>query len=171
MAAADKIEKYGLTERVLTLSGQGKPTQEIADIITAEGPTTLSQSTVARYLAKVKQRRRDAADQVVSEFIRTELPNDLSVLKQLKQEYLSVRNRLFAYLTGQVASDIGMKIDYDLKNLMALDDRLHDLVKTTLRFVGADGDGDDDKGRHPVDLSKYRKALDDFRENQKHESV
>ena len=48
--SVSKIDQYNLGERVLTLAGQGLSTQTIADTLTKEGPTDVSQSSVARWL-------------------------------------------------------------------------------------------------------------------------
>jgi len=164
MSTINKIEKYGLTDRILALQGQGKPTQEIADIVSGElEGDNISQSAVSRYLKKVRVERKEAADQVITEYVKAELTGDLDMLKMMKQDYLSFRNTCLGVLTGKVVAEISPNgvIVYDLKTLMTLDDKLHELIKTTLRFVGADG-GDDGEKRHPVDLSKYKKQLDDI---------
>ena len=146
MAAQNKIEKYQLGDKVLALAGTGATAQAIAEILTEdlEGDS-ISQPTVSRYLQKVRGERAVAAQTVMDNFVEVELPADLQILSDIKTDYLSFRNDIKDRMTGTITATImpqGMEtVPATLKNLMTIDNALHELVKTTLRFVGV-GDND-----------------------------
>ena len=144
MTAPNKIDKLELGDRVLELSAEGETSQSIADIVTAEITTgKISQPTVSRYLKKVRVKRAAQALSVMQGYVQVELPTDLAILSDIKRDYVSLRKSVFDRFTGVVAGKIlpgGIEpVPATLKNLMLLDNALHELVKTTLRFVGAGG--------------------------------
>jgi len=92
MAAINKIEKYQLQERTLELSGEGKTTHEIAQVLTRElgGQDRVSQPTVSRWLKKKHVERRQIARVIVDDYIQESLPNDLKILDELSTFHLGI---------------------------------------------------------------------------------
>jgi len=161
------IERYGMEERILTLSMSGNTETQIAQIVSEELPddVSVSQPTISRFLKKVKTERAAKAGAVIDGYLEAELPADLQVLTDMKKVYLSFQKKILDVALGKVTP---MKDDgfmaYDLKTLFAINDRLLELVKTTLKILGVDADGDVEARFDPVDLSKYEKDLEKLKE-------
>jgi len=167
MGSANLIGQYHLEERILTLSLNGRTQTQISEEVSAELPddVTVSQSTISRYLKTVKEQRAAQTDAVIGEYVDRELPGDLKILGDIKKQYLEFQAKILAVAQGAV-KDISKDpfLTYDLRTLFAVNDRLRELVKDTLKILGVDADGDGESRFDPVDLSKYEKDLDKLKE-------
>uniref|UniRef100_A0A6M3J405 Uncharacterized protein n=1 Tax=viral metagenome TaxID=1070528 RepID=A0A6M3J405_9ZZZZ len=166
MAANNKIEQYNLQDRTLSLKAEGYPTRRIAEFLTEDlaGKDTISQPTVARWLANERRKRKAAAEVILDDYISTSLPADLNILDEMVETFLSI----FRYNTGglnktlkllqtgvvdlKIYRELKIELDKersinirepDLKTGMQAADRLRDLLNTKFRFIGV-GDPDDD---------------------------
>jgi len=152
VSAVNKIKKWALEERTIALA-VGHTHQEIAEILTndLDGKDTISQPTVSRFLKDVYEQRKSALGPIIKNYVETKLGSDLEILDELKRDNLNVYRGL---VTGVVTPEGGIK--YGFKERMASHDRLHELIKTTLRFVGVPGDGGIPGSADPVDLEQFR---------------
>ena len=166
MAANNKIEQYNLQTRTLELKAEGYPTRRIAEFLTEDlaGKDTISQPTVARWLAKERLKRKAAAEVILDDYISTSLPADLNILDELAETFLSI----FRYNTGacnkvlkllqaevvdlKIYKELRIKLgadksinlrEPDLKIGMQAADRLQSILNTKFRFIGV-GDPDDE---------------------------
>ncbi len=101
MAKTCKIDKHGLSERVLALAVT-HTSREIATILKAEG-YDVSHVAVARYIKGVRQERAAQTRALVQDTIKATVPRDLELLEQIRDqldswrrdETLEVGQRLF----------------------------------------------------------------------------
>lgn len=166
MPAKDKIKTYQLEKSILELRGHGKSTAEIATIV-SDGlgdKDTISQRTIARFLAVERKKRKVVADVILEDYINLTLPSDLKILDELSETFLG----LFRYNTGALNQTLKLlqaktvdlnafrklKIELALNESISIDepsvklgmqaaDRLHAILNTKFRFIGV-GDRDDD---------------------------
>lgn len=157
MAAPNKIVKFKCEEQVLTLEGQGKTHRDIAQIISAglPGEAWISQSTVSRWLKNVRKKRSTIVEPIIEDYLKVEFKADLEILRHNKNELQSLRNKVFQVLSGKVEALKNSKIPYELRTFLELDTKVHEYLRTTFRFVGAEEDADQ-FGTDPVDLSRFR---------------
>jgi len=157
MAAQSKIEKHKLTERTLALAGEGRTTNEIAQVLTKElgGRDTVSQPTVARFLKGVRQERSEQTKQVVHDHIKATVPADLQALDEIEGFLLShFRNRGIDLVTGDEATlpnSLKTRIDCGMKAVK--------IIETKLRFAGILDDPDETVPDIP-DLDEFRNDLE-----------
>lgn len=96
MAAQNKIEKYGLAERILALAAQPDATTlKIAEVVTGElrargVADSISQPTVSRFLKAVRQERGEQTRQIVHDHIKATVPADLAALDEIEAWLLEV---------------------------------------------------------------------------------
>ncbi len=96
MAGQDKITKYRLENRVLELSGKPRTsTYEIAEAVTQELKAkgiedSVSQSTVSRFLARIRKDRSEQTRSVVQEHIKEVVPKDLEALEEIERWFLGI---------------------------------------------------------------------------------
>ena len=96
MAGQDKITKYRLENRVLELSGKPRTsTYEIAEAVSKElqakgSDDSISQSTVSRFLARVRKDRSEQTRSVVQEHIKEVVPKDLEALEEIERWFLGI---------------------------------------------------------------------------------
>lgn len=96
MAGQDKITKYRLEARVLELSGVPRATTyTIAEQVTQELKDrgigdSVSQSTVSRFLSRVRKDRSEQTRSVVQEHIKEVVPKDLQALEEIEGWLLSI---------------------------------------------------------------------------------
>ena len=166
MSANNKIEQYNLQSRALALKAEGYSTGRIAEFLNEElaGKDTVSQPTVARWLAKERRKRKAAAEVILDDYINTSLPADLKILDELVETFLSIfryhtggLNKILKLLQAEVVDlkfyrELKIEIDKDrslqlrepsLKIGMQAADRLRDLLNTKFRFIGIDDSGDE----------------------------
>ena len=153
MPSVDKIKKYQLEDRILALS-VGHTTQEIATIVTDElnGQDSISQPTVARFIKKTREEREEVARPIINKHLADHLTTDLEILEELKRDNLAVYR---GHVQGVVMPEGGLKFGW--KERMDAHDRLHDLLKTTFKFIGVGDDTTGKLGAHPVDIEQFRK--------------
>lgn len=165
------IDRFNLGERVLTLAGQGESTMSIARTMTKEGPVSLSQSTVSRWLKKTRQERSEQTRAVVQEAIKEQVPADMKALNE-------VELWLLAQFRGEVAVEVKSLIETDAKVAAIVEAIKADtgrraefglkavrIIEVKLRYAGIlenplEGGG---AGLHPSDLDEIRKTLDEIR--------
>lgn len=156
MASVQKIEKYGLQERTLTLLSEGHSHQEIAEILTKEleGRDTISQPAVSRWLKKVRRRRQEVVQPKVDKFLEETVESDLKCLQEMMDfQYQQFKGRLAADISGGQPRILG------LKERNQAHDRLLEILKVKFRWMGIDGDQGTGDVLDPVDLSKFRNEL------------
>jgi hypothetical protein len=160
MAAVNKIEKFNLSDRVLALSGQGKTTHEISDIITkeAEGKYRVSQPTVSRYLKSIRQERSEQTRQLVHEHIKEHVPHDLQALEDLEAEYLHIFNSKKEPSVESGEEPEKLEYAFDLKERMSAGDRIVKIIETKLRYAGIleDPEGAGHDAADPINLDDFR---------------
>jgi len=153
MARKNKIIVYALEQEARTLSGRGKSEEEIAIILTdmLGGKDTISQSGVNRFFLRDRKTRAPVANAVLEEYIQESLPKDLEVLDEMARYYLGLFRRGAVDIEELKKKklvnieDLQAAMKIDLRDRFAAGDRLHKIIETKLRFVGAgDGDEDDD---------------------------
>ncbi|MBW1989414.1 MAG: hypothetical protein JRI97_07695 [Deltaproteobacteria bacterium] len=147
MAAINKIEKYGLQERVLALSGQGLTTREIADVITQDlqGQDTISQPTVSRWLKEIRKERSEQTREVYREYTKATAPKDCEVLDEVQGKFMK-------WFRDVKNLDIRTRAEMGMKALR--------VVELKARFAGLfDDEGKTDGGLHPVDLDEFRSEI------------
>ena len=160
MPAINKIDKYELGDRVLALSGEGKTTSQIAEIITTElsGRETISQPTVSRWLQKVRKDRSDQTKQIFHDHIKVVLPADLAALEEIEAFLLGI----FRNLVSPGAGEDQVKGSYDRETRIGAGMKAAKIIETKLRFAGIlDGNAAGDSRHDPVDLDKFK---NDFKE-------
>ena len=157
MAAPNKIVKFKCEEQVLTLEGEGKTHREIAEIITTQlaGKGMISQTTVSRFLKNLRKKRSAIVEPIIEDYLKVEFKADLEILRHNKNQLQSLRNKTFEILTGKVQALPNSTIPYELRTFLELDKQVHEYLRTTFRFVGAEEDPDQ-FGTDPVDLKQFR---------------
>ena len=191
MAAVKKIEKYRLEERTLSLSGQGKTTYDIAEILTQEleGQDAISQRTVARFLKEERQDRAEQTRAVVQDYIKGVVPKDLEALDEVEawlqevfrnheRNIARIQARFFAALEKQKRWETARIMELFEESCKEIDTADHDIrtrvnagmnavkiVDTKLRFAGIleNPEASGAGGVDPVDLEAFRNDLDDIR--------
>ena len=87
--AAGKIEKLGLVTRIEELIAGGTTSSEaISEALKAEGHA-ISQPTVARYLKRTREERREATQKIISDHVQETVPADLDALEQMEKHCLA----------------------------------------------------------------------------------
>ena len=163
MAAVNKIIQYGLEDRVLALSGEGKTTAVIAKIISDElAEDSISQPTVSRYLKAVRQERSEQTREIFSEHIKVTLPQDLKALEEIEGFMLSIfRNSKTIDPDTQEEKpgkyELPQRIDAAMKAVK--------VIETKLRYSGVlEGSGKGGENADPVDLTKFKNDLEDLKD-------
>ncbi len=178
MAAVNKIEKYGLQERVLALTGEGKTTAVIADIITSElnQRDAISQPTVARWLKSVRQERSEQTRDIVQKHLEISLPADLDALEEIEKAVLGIfRNQaLPAGVPGEEinpeqpnpeqSADSSSSAPFDLRTRLDAGMKVIKIIETKLRYAGI-LENPDAHDASPVDLDEFRRGLDEMKEH------
>lgn len=80
LGLASRVKEYFLKDNIRTAKG-------IAEKLRTDG-VKISDASVARYLAKVKDDYRDASRKVVYDHVNRELPKDLNALEELEAQCL-----------------------------------------------------------------------------------
>lgn len=175
MALINKIEKLGLTDRVLALTSQGKTTYEIAAILTQEatGAYSISQPTVARWLKGVRQERAEQTRSIVHEYIKATVPADLDSINEV-QVWLIERFRSIEEVTREsVSAALGKRISqkmfdrlvsifpttpYDLRTRAEIGMKIIRIVDVKLKYAGIleDDAGSKSDSVDPVNLDDFR---------------
>ena len=116
MPAINKIEAYNLGARVLSLTGQGRSTHEIASTLTKEaaGDYSISQSTVARWLKRVRKERSEETKQIVHDHIRKTVPADLDALDEVEGWLLTQFRSLDQITAESISKALGVEVDQEL---------------------------------------------------------
>lgn len=157
MAAINKIEKFNLSDRVLALSGKGKTTHEISQIITeeAQGKYSVSQPTISRWLKTVRQDRSEQTKQLVHDHIKEHVPHDLQALEDMEAEYLHIFNSKKELSEGK---DEKLEYEFELKTRMSAGDRIVKIIETKLRYAGIleDPESAGRDSADPIDLDDFR---------------
>jgi len=87
--AAGKIEKLGLVKRIEELIAGGTTSSEaISSALKAEGHA-VSQPTVARYLKRTREERREETQKIISDHIQETVPADLDALEEMEAQCLA----------------------------------------------------------------------------------
>jgi hypothetical protein len=157
MPAISKIEKFNLSDRILGLSGLGKTSAEIAEIVTSEadGKYRISQPTVARWLKSVRQERSEQTKQLVHDHIKEHVPADLQALEDLEAEYLHIFNSKKE--VKDKSPDPLFEYEFELKTRMAAGDRIVKIIDTKLRYAGLLEDTEEGRDTaDPIDLDDFR---------------
>ena len=100
MAGQNKIEQYNLEARVLELKGQGCTQDTIARIVTGELieargiDAGISQSTVQRFLARVKAERSEQASAIVHDWTKVTVPKDLEIIEEIQDFLLNIKRNV-----------------------------------------------------------------------------
>lgn len=117
MARPNKIEQFGLGEKVLALSVT-KTSREIAAILKEENGVDISHAAIARYIQDVRKERVEATRAAVQEHIKATLPGDLQLLDEIiaqerewfKDPSLKISQKLL------VAKELRQAIDTKLRH-------------------------------------------------------
>jgi len=175
MPAINKIERYGVAPRVLALSGEGKTTHEISQILNEEaaGEYTISQPTVSRWLKDVRQDRSNQTRQIVHDYLKATVPTDLESINQV-QAWLMDQFRSLDIISPETVSEaLGKTIDeetfktlvsifpaepLDLRTKAEIGMKIVRVVDTKLRYAGVleDPDSAGAGSADPVDLDDFR---------------
>jgi len=97
---AGKIEKLGLVKRIEGLIAGGTTSSEaIAAALKTEG-YAVSQPTVARWLKRTREERREETQKIIADHVQETVPADLDALEQMEAQCLAwakEENDAFAY--------------------------------------------------------------------------
>jgi len=97
MAGQNKIEQYNLQNRVLELKGEGCPQDEIAQIVSRELREErgiddgISQSTVQRFLARVRAQRSEEAGALIQDWTKITVPGDLKIIEEIQEFLINIK--------------------------------------------------------------------------------
>lgn len=178
MSAVSKIGKYNLQDRTLALAAEGKSTDAIAKILTEEleGKDSISQTSVAAWLKKIRQERSEETRHVVREYIKNTVPKDMEALNEIEAWLLDIfRNQKSVKdpETGKVTcSDLPTKDIHDLPTRSAAGMKAVKIIETKLRFAGLLENPDiPGSGFDPVDLEGFRKDVQKDMEKLKKEGA
>lgn len=175
MPAINKIERHGVAPRVLALSGEGKTTHEISQILNEEaaGEYTISQPTVSRWLKGVRQERGEQTRQIVHDHLRATVPTDLESINQVQSWLIDQFRSLDVVSVERVSEALGKPVDeetfkalvsifpaapLDLRTKAEIGMKIVRVVDTKLRYAGVleDPDSIGAGSPDPVDLDDFR---------------
>ena len=106
-----KIEKLGLSETVQRLVAEGVTTRSaIAEILRSQYHADIHDTTVGRFLAKIKSSATSKAYQIISDHVDKVVPEDLKALENMEalayqwaMEAAVPQARRIAEATAQIA--------------------------------------------------------------------
>jgi len=171
MAAINKILKYQLVGKLLKLDGEGKTTQDIADLLSEELKSrgiddSISQPTVHRHLQTIREERAAQGCQMVQDYNEITVPGDIEILEEIKAYFLMIfRNQRKEDSSGEIKP---AGYDYKMRSHAAMN--LHQIVYTkwqklgNLPKPGEDKDGEPCINESPVSSgSKVHSILGRFK--------
>lgn len=175
MPAINKIEAFNITARVLSLTGQGRSTHEIASTLTkeADGDYSISQSTVARWLKRTRKERSEETRQIVHDHIRKTVPADLDALDEVEGWLLTQFRSLDQITPESVSKALDIEVtqefyekiceifpssplDVRIKAELAM--KIRSIIDTKLRYAGIleDPDAAGTAASDAVNLEDYK---------------
>ena len=167
MGQSSKITQYQLEARVLALRVSGASHEEIAATVTRELRSekkiedTISRSSVTRWLDKTDADRRQALGAIQDEYVREHAVSDLEKLNEL----IDYHYRLWKgdledlFYFGKALGSKEMPITLAIQTSAGR--QLHELLKTSFRFMGVAGGPLGDEADDPVDLDRYKSKQPD----------
>lgn len=142
MAQLNEIEKLGLTEKVIRLSGT-KSAREIKDILKTEDNVTISHVTISKYIREIRQERQEATKAVIAETVTPGLTSDLTFFDEMLETY---RELFRSYSGKHPEKSVGLGGEklkdapkVDPVSLIAVGREYRATVETKVKIAGGNG--------------------------------
>jgi predicted transcriptional regulator len=142
-----KIEKYGFQDEVLKLSRQpGMTGEKIGELLTArlDKRDTISQSTVSRYLTKVRKERQEQTAEILQEHLKEHIPADLAQIEEVQTLYYTIFRNQQNLDKPAIVDAEGKAECFDLKTRCEAGLKLTDIIFRKLKHTGEKLPGDDE---------------------------